>query len=151
MLALDSGACREAVEHLTRSLELLPRDSLPRSGPQRWRAWLDLNPGGSVDPDAPSFRCGVVEGALTDAYFRLGDLRQAREHAKRALRLFGRPFPERQTATIVAIVGQLVRRARQLLFGVRSSNATSARRTMGPMARVLMRLIDTYFYSSEGT
>jgi tetratricopeptide (TPR) repeat protein len=142
MLALESGACREAVEHLTRSLDLIQHDSPSPRSARRWRP--------PVDPDAPSFRCGVVESALTDAYFRLGDLRNAREHAKRALRVFGRPFPERQAATIVAIVGQIGRRAVQLLVGVASSNPERARRMMGPVARVFMRLIDTYFYSSEG-
>ena len=42
-----------------------------------------------VDPDAPTFRLAVVESALTDAYFGLGDLRQCREHGTRALALFG--------------------------------------------------------------
>ena len=141
MLALESGACREAVEHLTRSLDLIQHD-LPPGSARRWRPL--------VDPDAPRFRCGVVEGALTDAYFRLGDLRNAREHAKRALRVFGRPFPERQAATIAAIVGQIGRRAARMIFGVPSSDPERARRMMGPVAHVFMRLIDTYFYSSEG-
>src|SRR5262245_53569022 len=140
MLALESGACREAVEHLTRSLDLIQEDSPSSRSPRR----------PPVDPDAPRFRCGVVESALTDAYFRLGDLRNAREHAKRALRVFGRPFPERQAATIVAIVGQIGRRAVRLLVGTPSSDPERARRMMRPVARVVMRLIDTYFYSSEG-
>jgi eukaryotic-like serine/threonine-protein kinase len=150
MLALESGACREAVEHLTRSLDLIEENSTSRRGTRRWQSRLGLNSGRPVDPDAPSFRCGVVEGALTDAYFRLGDLRQAREHAKRALRVLGRPFPERQAATIVAIVGQIGRRAAQLLSSVRSRDPERAHRMMSPVSRVLMRLIDTYFYSGEG-
>jgi len=148
MLALDSGACREAVEHLTRALDLLQPESPPRRGPRRWGPRLALNPSARVDPDAPSFRCGVVEGALTDAYFRLGDLRQAREHGQRALRLFGCPSP--QGSTIVAIVREIGLRAAQLLVTPRSSDPARARRTIGPVARVLMRLIDTYFYSIEG-
>ena len=148
MLALDSGACREAVEHLTRALDLLQPESPPRRGPRRWGPRLALNPSARVDPDAPSFRCGVVEGALTDAYFRLGDLRQAREHGQRALRLFGCPSP--QGSTIVAIVREIGLRAAQLLVTARSRDPARARRTIGPVARVLMRLIDTYFYSIEG-
>ena len=150
MLALDSGACREAVEHLTRSLELIQRDSLPGRGARRWGPRLSLNPSALVDPDAPSFRCGVVEGALTDAYFRLGDLRQAREHGQRALRLFGRPFLEERRSTIAAIVHEIGLRAAQLLVGVRSTDPARAQRTIRPVARVLMRLISTYFYSIEG-
>src|SRR6266404_4183433 len=95
---------------------------------------LALNPSARVDPDAPSFR--------------LGDLRQAREHGQRALRLFGCPSP--QGSTIVAIVREIGLRAAQLLVTPRSSDPARARRTIGPVARVLMRLIDTYFYSIEG-
>ena len=73
MLALQSGACREAVEHLSRALVLLkisaqPAPASPGRSARAHRARSRL------DPTSASVRLGTIEGALTDAYFRLGDL-----------------------------------------------------------------------------
>src|SRR5262249_51890145 len=48
MLALESGACREAVEHLKRSLELIQPATPPRRARGRWAARLRLNPSALV-------------------------------------------------------------------------------------------------------
>src|SRR5207245_88552 len=86
--------------------------------------------------------------ALAYHWREAGNTERAREHGQRALRLFGCPSP--QGSTIVAIVREIGLRAAQLLVTPRSSDPARARRTIGPVARVLMRLIDTYFYSIEG-
>lgn len=152
MQALASGACREAVAHLTRVLDLhaLGGDAGGRPGAAalgRWRSRLD--PNARVDPTSPGFRLGVVESGLTDAYFRLGDLRKSREHGIRALTLFGHRVPAGTAGHAFALGGQIALRGAQGLLRVRSRDRTRAERATGPVAQVLMRLIDTYFYSIE--
>src|SRR5262249_11905979 len=150
MLALETGACQEAVGHLARTLELLEQRVLVPSGHRRrrpWWAWLDPNAG--VDPDAPRFRLAAVESGPTDAYFGLGDLRRSREHGTRALTLFGHRVPTTPVATAVAVLRQVILRTAQGAVGVHSSDPARAVRATAPVARVLMRLIDTYFYSVE--
>jgi tetratricopeptide (TPR) repeat protein len=150
MLALETGACQEAVAHLSRALEVLEQllpPSTERAARRRWLPRLDPNAG--VDPDAPTFRLAVVESGLTDAYFGLGDLRRCREHGTRALNLFGHGVPRGRAATTFAILRQIALRAAQAVIRVRSKDPARAARTTAPVARVLMRLIDTYFYSIE--
>ena len=151
VLALETGACQEAVAHLTRTLALLEQQ-LPAAGARRRRRWLPrLDPNAGVDPEAPTFRLAVVESGLTDAYFSLGDLRRSREHGRRALNLFGHGMPTGSVDTALAILNQTALRIAQLAVGVRSDDPARAARTTAPVARVLMRLIDTYFYSIEAT
>jgi tRNA A-37 threonylcarbamoyl transferase component Bud32 len=149
--ALESGACREAVDHLTRVLVLRGRAGAgATSGGHGLRGWRPrLDPNARVDPDAPSFQLGVVESALTDAYFRLGDLRQSREHGIRALTLFGHRVPTGPAGHALAVGGQIGLRGAQGMLHVRSTDPTRAERATAPVAQVLMRLIDTYFYSIE--
>src|SRR5262249_42868875 len=71
ILALQSGACQEAVVHLSRALEVMrgspeasertARTSLAGRRPtrERWSALLD--PTASVNPDSEAFRLGMVE------------------------------------------------------------------------------------------
>ena len=152
MLALESGACQEAVGHLTRTRELLQQRLPSGSGTprrQRWRPRLD--PNAVVDPEAPTFRLALVESGLTDAYFSLGDLRRSREHGTRALDLFGHRVPDGRADWTFGIVRQAMLRLAQAAMGVRSKDPARAARATPPVARVLMRLIDTYFYSIEAT
>lgn len=150
--ALESGACREAVTHLTRVLALHAHGG---EAGGRWDAGARgrrrprLDPNARVDPASPGFRLGVVESGLTDAYFRLGDLRQSRAHAIRALNLFGHRVPAGTAHNVLAVGGQIGLRGAQGLLRVRSRDRVRAERATGPVAQVLMRLIDTYFYSIE--
>jgi eukaryotic-like serine/threonine-protein kinase len=150
MLALETGACQEAVVHLARTLEVLEQRVPVPSGHRRLQPWwAQLDPNTGVDPDAPSFRLAVVESGLTDAYFGLGDLRRCREHWTRALTLFGHGVPTTPVATVLAVLRQVVLRMAQEAVGVHSADPARAARATAPVARVLMRLIDTYFYSVE--
>jgi hypothetical protein len=150
MLALETGAGQEAVVHLSRTHELLEQRLAPARGRIGRTSWLPrLDPNAGVDPDAPTFRLAVVESGLTDAYFSLGDLRRSREHGTRALNLFGHGVPIGSTSIGLAVVRQAVLRLAQAAVGVRSTDPERAARATAPVARVLMRLIDTYFYSIE--
>jgi len=73
-LALQTGACREAVRHFGRSLEILRdqgeparRSAVRRSG---WRSFVDPNT--RLDPASRTFELGVVEARLAEAQFRPG-------------------------------------------------------------------------------
>jgi tetratricopeptide (TPR) repeat protein len=150
MLALETGACQEAVDHLTRTLEVMEqRLTAPAGRALRRTLRPRLDPNAGVDPEAPTFRLAVVESGLTDAFFGLGDLRRCREHGIRALNLFGHGVPTTPAWMVLAILRQVGLRAAQSAVGVHSADAARAARTTAPVARVLMRLIDTYFYSIE--
>ena len=148
LLALQSGASREAVSHLTRALTLLQMgaaraassDGVARGQRARWRP----------DPASLSFRLGTIEGALTDAYFRLGDPQSCREHAGRALQHFGYSVPNGKAALVIGVVWEAVRVGLRTLPLARSNGPPPATQATRTVARVLMRLIDTFFYSLQG-
>lgn len=150
MLALEAGACHEAVAHLSRTLELLEQRAPAAHVRARRRSrWPQLDPNAGVDPDAPTFRLAVVESGLSDAYFGIGDLRRCREHGMRALAVVGHPVPSGSFATALALLRQIGLRLAQGALGARCEDPAQAARAIAPVARVLMRLIDTYYYSVE--
>jgi tetratricopeptide (TPR) repeat protein len=159
VLALQSGACQEAVAHLTRALEVM-RTTLDgadrvvpsgrtagsgRSARARWLALLD--PTAALDPDSAAFRLGMVESWLTEAYFRIGDLPASAEHAERALRHFGHDVPSRTVVLLVDVVRQCVRLALQGLFRFQPADAEKTRRLATEIARVQGRFAEACFYS----
>ena len=149
MLALQSGACREAVEHLSRALVLLkisaqPAPASPGRSARAHRARSRL------DPTSASVRLGTIEGALTDAYFRLGDLASCREHAVQALHHFGYSVPSGRTAFLVAAVREAALLGLRALLGARPTGPQPGVPVLSTVARVQMRLIDTFFYSLQG-
>ena len=130
MLALRSGACAEAVRYLRRALELsqmtiaVPARSDARRRRSR-RAILD--PNADVDRGSQSFALGRIHGALSEAYFRLGDLKNSRDHAVRALTHFGQGVPSGRIAWTAAMLRQLLLRAVQRLTRVRARDPERAR------------------------
>ncbi|MBI3768839.1 MAG: AAA family ATPase [Deltaproteobacteria bacterium] len=157
VLALQTGACQEAVAHLSRTLELLRvadttpaqrRDSGAATGSARPRSRasrLDLN--ARVDPDSPEFHLGRVESALSEATYRLGDLGSCREHSERALVHFGQYVPSGKRGWPAAVARQLVLRCAQALWNRRPSSPTEHRHVASEIGRVQLRLTDTHFYS----
>jgi tetratricopeptide (TPR) repeat protein len=152
VLALQSGACQEAIVHLGRALELLqalgattPATSVAAARPARRFALLD--PNAKLDPDSPVFRLGMVEGWLSDAHFRLGDLAASGEHSERALRHFGQRLPTLKLGWGIDIVRQLTRGTVQALLGPRAVDAARSRRVANEVARVQNRFIESSVYS----
>src|SRR5262245_11765765 len=152
-LAVQSGACREALVHLHRALSLvqqtaqLPASRLSRARPGAIRRRLD--PNASVDPESPSFRLGAIEGQLVEASFRLGDLKASREHGLSALAHWGYRVPATRPGMALGVLGAIVVRTLQWALGVRSANPERARLVANTVGAVQYRLIDTYYYSLE--
>jgi tetratricopeptide (TPR) repeat protein len=160
-LALQSGACREAIVYLDRTLELLRLAELSSTRAQqmssaqqsrtpsvRWGTAL-LDPNRKVDPDSPEFRLGTIEGGLTEAYYQLGDLTSCREHAERALAHFGQSVPASRIGWLVAAARQLALRGLQRLWRVRPADFERTRRVVSEISRVQVKLTETFFYSVQ--
>jgi tetratricopeptide (TPR) repeat protein len=152
VLALQSGACREAIVHLSRALEVMSGDLStsigPRDGrPTRVKRFSLLDPNASIDPDSAEFRLGMLESWLTEAHFRLGDLASSGDHAGRALRHFGQYVPSRTPALVVDTVRHAARRGLQALLGVRPADPARSRRVATEIARVQGRFSETCVYS----
>jgi tetratricopeptide (TPR) repeat protein len=154
LLALQNGACREAITLLGRALELLERSAPTpmsssrsvrgRSGP---RAFLDRNAG--IDPESIEFRLGTIEGALTEAYYRLGDLRGCREHAERALGHLGQRLPRGKLGWVAASAQQGFVRALQSVWKRPPADLERTRRVAGVIGRVYVRLAESYMARLE--
>ena len=158
LLALESGGCRESIALLGRALEILASDpegepgaAAAHNGAPRttWRPRLDLNAG--VDPTSPSFRLGLIESALSEAYYRLGDLTGCREHGERALGHFGQRVPDGDSGWRRAAVGQWGLRAAQSLLRFQSPKNERVQTVARAVARVQSKLTDAAFYSLHST
>src|SRR5262245_31738818 len=151
VVELRSGACREAVAHLERALELLPavgpgalRGDLADS-PRGRGAWLD--PSARVDPTALPFHLGMVETGLSEAHYRLGDLDRCRVHSERALRHFGVHVPTHSGGWVAGALAQAALRAAQAIRRPPVRYVARARTVAAPIGRVQLRLTDACFYS----
>jgi eukaryotic-like serine/threonine-protein kinase len=150
MLALQSGACAEAVRYLRRALELSQMTVAPPVRSVARRRGLRrgmLDPNAHVDRDSQSFALGRIHGALSEAYFRLGDLKSSRNHAVHALTQFGQDVPDGKVAWTAATLRQLLLRAVQSLTRANARDPERARLIACEVARVQLRLTDTFFYS----
>ena len=154
VMALQSGACKEAIEHLGRTLELVrvpteahAIDTATARERSSGGARARLDPNGRIDPDSAAFHHGMVESWLTEAHFRIGDLAAANASAERALRHFGRYVPSRPAAWMLDTVRQAAFRSVQAVVGARVRDVERSRRVATAIARVQGRLIETSFYS----
>ena len=146
-LALRSGAAREAVQLLSRARDghrALLGDA-PAALAKSRRSWLD--PNSRVDLDDPQFTLGAIEGGLSDAHFRLGDMTACEAHAERALALFGCTMPASTPRWIFSTLSEAVLRALQRMLHVRSANPQRALRVADEAGRVQMHLTEVFFYS----
>jgi tetratricopeptide (TPR) repeat protein len=150
IVALQTGACQEAVAYLLRARQLAavsPQEiAMPRRG---WRALIDPNHG--LGADGAAYVLATIEAGLSEAFYRLGDLARCREHSERALRLYGQPVPQGRIGWAAGLTKQLLLRGVQVTGRVRSHDAGQARRLAGEVARVQLRLTDTYFYALRVT
>ncbi|HLY38816.1 MAG TPA: AAA family ATPase [Candidatus Binatia bacterium] len=126
-IALRGDACREAVGHLERTLELLAAVGTA-----------------ALAMDSEASPLGMVEAGLSEAHYRLGDLDRCRVHSERALRHFGARVPAGRLDLPIAILSQAVLRGAQSIARPRASTARTA---AGPIGRVHLRLTDVFFYS----
>ena len=147
-LALQSGACSEAIGYFERALGLLEASEEGRAEPASPHR-LRLDPNARVDPETAGFRVGVIEGGLAEAYFRLGDLRTSRRHLQRTLAYFGLRTPSRTADWILAIAGEASLRAFQALFRVHARDLERSRGVESVVAPAQWRLTESFFYSLE--
>jgi tetratricopeptide (TPR) repeat protein len=148
MIALQTGACREAVGFLLRARELLLVADGSSPAPRRRRSLRGLiEPNACVDTAGPEFLLGLVEGGLSEAFYRLGDLETCREHSERALRHFGQHVPSSPAGWVAGALRQSALRAIQSVARVRAHDLERARQVAGEAGRVQLRLTDTFFYS----
>jgi tetratricopeptide (TPR) repeat protein len=148
VLALQSGACREAIGFLDRALALLVASDGTDVQTARRRRW-SLDPNVCVDPEAREFRLGVIEGSLAEACFRLGDLRRSRRHLERALTQFGLWVPGTRRGWLLAMLGEAGQRVLQVLLRVRSRDLERSGRVAAAVGPAQMRLTESCFYSLE--
>jgi tetratricopeptide (TPR) repeat protein len=148
--ALQIGACREAILFLTRARDILQvtrvEHDVSRSTAPRWSL---LDPNAGVDPDGLEFRLGMIEAALTDAHFRIGDLRRCREHAERALAHFGQRLPRSGAGWLLGSLQQAALRALQSLSRMRPVDPVRTRRVAAEIGRVYIRLAESFIYSLQ--
>src|SRR5262249_36398969 len=153
-LALQIGACREAIVFLLRARELLQaggETSAPVAKPparKHSRRSL-LDPNADVDPDSLDFRIGTIEGALADAHFRLADLRSVRRYAEPALAHFGQRPPRNEPEWILGSLQQAALRGLQSISRVRPADAARTRRVAAEIGRVYIRLAESFIYSLQ--
>jgi len=150
-IALESGACREAIRYLDRARGIV--DGLPGSldehsarGARRGlRARLDPNSG--IATATTRFRLGRIEGDISEAYYRLGDLSSCRRVAEAALRNLGQYVPDGDFDWRLAVARQWMLRAAQSLLRVRSARDEDAAMVASAVARVQSKITDASFYS----
>ena len=152
MVALESNACREAIMHLSRALEIEPAP--PSVPPPRRRPSiaLALNPNASVDTSSAAFRLASIEAALTDACFRVGDMASARRHGERALALVNQPAPQSEVGWVLATSREVARRALQSYWRPRRPDDDADTRVVAmTLGIVEHRLVECFYYVLKPT
>jgi tetratricopeptide (TPR) repeat protein len=144
--ALAGGAYQEAIARFERALALLGEtgaEEAPASARAAGRRRRPLL--APALAEGPRLRRGELEAGLSEAHYRLGDLRACEVHAVRALAALGLATPTGRLGMVKAMLGEAAARAIQL-SGVRPRVAAghAAIETIG---RVQTQLIEVYFYS----
>lgn len=146
MLALESGACREAVTYLERASELL--QAMPDAAPPRRVArgfHLDLN--AAIDPASRAFHLAQIQAALTESHFRLGNLAVCRVHAERTLTLINQPTPTHRLGWAVGLLQQVMMRSAQSVWLRGRAGDAQSRQIAAAIAPVEHRMTEAFFYA----
>src|SRR5262249_13099448 len=117
--ALAGGADPAAIARFTRALELIgdaKGDELTSAAGASRLARL-INPLARTRTNASRMRRGVIEAGITEAYYRLGDLRACEEHASLALTAFGLTVPRGRVGLVTATLREAVVRLAQHAAG----------------------------------
>jgi tetratricopeptide (TPR) repeat protein len=144
-LALSSAAYQEAVEYFERAKLLIESEATPRRLEKPPRHFV--NPLAGVDPESTTFRLGVLDGGVTEAYYRLGDLTHCQEYAQKALARFGLEVPLGRIGMIRGLAVETLRRVAQSLHPSRSIDVRRASEVTRPAADVQLKLTETFVYS----
>jgi tetratricopeptide (TPR) repeat protein len=158
-LALDTGACWEAIGYLERALDLAEVAANGASAPahaasaaarrRALRPLLALDPNRLVEPHESRFHLGTLEGGLTEAHYRLGNLKRCREHGERALAHLGQWVPRSRFAWAADTIRQGVVRCLQAVGRVRSRDEAQARRVANEVGAVLLRVTEAFYFSLQ--
>lgn len=147
--ALEAGAFVEAAEYLDRAATLVRGGkSQPPTTPLRARPTRRLDPNRRITPGSLRYRLGVLEGGLTEAHFRRGDLKTCRDHAQRALEEFGQRVPHGWIEKLTSATGQVTMRGLQAAF-LRPLPDPTTQEIVRHVARTQMRLTESLFYSLQ--
>jgi tetratricopeptide (TPR) repeat protein len=147
-LALENGACAEAMAYFRRAIALLETEPAPTSGTHARRRRRLLAPNARLGADDRDYRLGRLEAGLAESHFRLGDLDACRTHAIRATRYCGTEVPSERLGWIAGIGTQAARRVLQVGLRYRSHDRMAAT-VAAEMVRVQARLAEAYFFSLE--
>lgn len=140
--ALAGGAYQEAIVRFQRALALL---AVAGVGQGAAAAHAPARRMPLILAEGMSLRRGMLETGLSEAHYRLGDLRACEVHAVQALAALGLDAPSGRLGLVRAIVAEGLERARQLLGMRRPGEASRA--AIETVGRVHTQLIEVYFYS----
>jgi tetratricopeptide (TPR) repeat protein len=147
--ALAGGAYQEAIARFERALELLgdaaeggdAAQTLAASRVVRW-----INPLARTLAYGTRLRRGVLEAGISEAHYRIGDLRACEQHAVLALTTLGLGVPSGGVGWVTATLGETLTRAAQLVAGARVAVAAEPA-VVEAVGRVQTMLVEVYFYS----
>jgi tetratricopeptide (TPR) repeat protein len=148
--ALAGGAYQEAIARFERAVALLDDTSAEagehgaRAAPARLARLV--NPMARTRAGGTSGRRAVLEAGMSEAHYRLGDLRKCEEHAARALTTFGIGPPSGGMRWATATLNEALARVAQPLVGRRAA-VTVEPAVVEAIGRVQTLLIEVYFYS----
>src|SRR6185503_17773566 len=98
-------------------------------------------------PDGLAFHLGCLEGALAEAYFRVGKIKECGEHGQQSLAHFGVRIPEGRVGWLAALAGQMGLRFAQAAWHVRTADPARSRRVASEIVRVNSKMLEVWFFS----
>lgn len=152
--ALHSGACWEAISFLERAVELVEESETEaplwqKSGQSFLRQLPRIDPNAGIDPNGVAFRLGRLEGGLTEACHRLGEMERCLEHGQRALAYFSQYVPATPAMWAIDVLRQVVMRPLQRARGRSRHNTQRTRQVADAVSRVQERMTEAFYYAMQ--